>query len=296
MPELALPCLRRLVRIDGARHATVVSAQALASLIPLVVVVAIFTPGKVALFADSGEVESGLTWVSVLVLALATLWLVGAAQRIFQRAYGQEPGGITDAPLRSAYLAGGALWIAIESPLRLALEGAGGVVFAVTLGSATGGVVWLWMPLVLLHVKDWRRLMPGALLFGVLGTSLAITSDIYVPILTARSVERYGLIGIAVTFQSWLLVFTSVILIGAVVARDRNRWRALALDRSPVLHGGRCVARSRVGHLRADSGLLSRAIRSHRHRLHAPAGAARVRIRDRDRRRRVRCGHRGVAP
>jgi uncharacterized BrkB/YihY/UPF0761 family membrane protein len=38
---------------------------------------------------------------------------------------------------------------------------------------------------------------------------------IYAPILTERSVERYGLIGIAFTFQSWLLVFAFVIVLGA---------------------------------------------------------------------------------
>ena len=303
MPDLALRCLRRPVKIQGAQHATALGAQALASLIPLVVVVAVGAPGNAArpervdaLLASSGAVESALTCVGVVILALATLSLAGAVQRIFQRAYGQEPGRVKDAPLRWALLAGLVTFAAIESPLRQAVEGVGGVVLAIALGSASGALLWLGVPLILLRVEAWRRLLPGTLLFGALGASLAVASGIYVPILTERSVERYGLIGIAFTFQSWLLVFAFVIVLGAVVARDRHRWCVPALERSPLLHGLRCVARGRVGHLRADSGLLSRAIRSHRHRLHAPVGAARVRIHARDRRRRLRRGHRGVRP
>jgi hypothetical protein len=142
MPDLALRCLRRPVLIQGAQHATALGAQALASLIPLVVVVAVVAPGNAggservdALLAGSGAVESALTCVGVVILALATLSLAGAVQRIFQRAYGQEPGGITDAPLRSAFLAGLVTFAAIESPLRQALEGVGGVVSRSLLGA-----------------------------------------------------------------------------------------------------------------------------------------------------------------
>jgi hypothetical protein len=59
-----------------------------------------------------------------------------------------------------------------------------------------------------------------------------------VPILTERSVERYGLIGIAFTFQSWLLVFAFVIVLGAVVARDRHRSCVASPSRSS--RGGSC--------------------------------------------------------
>jgi len=302
MPDLELRCLRRPVTSKGARHASVLVAQALGWLIPLLAIVAIFAPGNAGgservhtLFADSGEVESALTWVGMIILALVTLSCAGAVQRVFQRAYGQEPGGIAEAPLRSALLGGLALWMAIESPLRQALDGVGGVLCAIALGSAIGGVFWLWMPLTLLRIKDWRRLLPAALLFGALGASLVV-SGFYIPILTERSVERYGLIGLAFAVQSWLLLFVFVISIGVVGGRDRHRWRPPTLEANPGPHGPRGAARSRIGHLRADSGLLSRAVRSHRRRLHAPAGAARVRICDRDRRPRLRGGHRGAGP
>jgi membrane protein len=250
MGDLALRCLRRFLEIEGTQHATVLGAQAFTSLIPFLVVAAVFAPGDAdlseriidrfglegasaksvgALFANSGEVESTLTVVSVVILVLATLSFTRAMQRMFQRAYEHQSRGIRDAPLGLAWLAGMALWLVIVSPLRQALEDVGGVGFAIVLGTFTGGLLWLWTPIILLPVGDWHRLVPGALVSGVLGALLGVASGIYVPILMAWSAERYGLIGIAFTLQSWLLVFSFVIVIGAVVgavvteARVRQR-------------------------------------------------------------------------
>jgi membrane protein len=59
-----------------------------------------------ALFADSTEVESAVTWVSVVILILATLSFTRAMQRMFQRAYREEPGGRGDIWRAFAWLAG----------------------------------------------------------------------------------------------------------------------------------------------------------------------------------------------
>ena len=238
MQDLALRCARRFVEIEGTQHATVLGAQAFTSLIPFLVVASVFAPGDAdlseriidrfglegasarsvaTLFADSGEVEGTLTVVSVVFLVLATLSFSRALQRMFQRAYGQEPRGIRDAPLGLAWLGGLALWLVIVSPLRQSLEDVGGTGFAIALGTATGGVLWLFTPVILLRARDWRRLAPGALISGVLGALLGVASGLYVPVLMTWSAERYGLIGIAFTLQSWLLVFAFVIVIGAVV-------------------------------------------------------------------------------
>jgi membrane protein len=52
---------------------------------------------------------------------------------------------------------------------------------------------------------------------GLLGALLGVASSIYVPIAMEWSAERYGLIGIAFAFQSWLLVAAFVVVVGAVV-------------------------------------------------------------------------------
>src|SRR5919198_1406252 len=86
--------LRRFLDIEGTLQATVLAAQAFTSLIPFMVVGAAFGPGEgdlsdrvierfdlhggaarsvEALFHDSGEVESAVTWVSCIILVLSAL-------------------------------------------------------------------------------------------------------------------------------------------------------------------------------------------------------------------------------
>ena len=80
-----------------------------------------------------------------------------------------------------------------------------------------GFVIWLITPRILLGAVDWRHLLPGATLSAVLAALLTAASGIYIPIVMTWSAERYGLIGIAFTFQSWLLASAFVIVVGAVV-------------------------------------------------------------------------------
>jgi membrane protein len=224
--------------MEGAQHATVLSAQAFTSLVPFLVVAAVIVPGDAdladriidrfdldgasadsvrRLFADSTEVESAVTWVSVVILILATLSFSRAMQRMFQRAYGVEPQGVADIWRGFVWLAGFAVWIVVASPLRESIEGAGGLLLATIAATATGFVLWLWTPFILLGTGDWRRLVPGAAISGLLGAMIGIASSIYLPIVMDWSAKRYGLIGVAFSLQSWLLVFSFAIVVAAVV-------------------------------------------------------------------------------
>ena len=241
--EFGLRCLRRFVDIEGTLQATVLSAQAFTSLIPFLVVASAFTPGDSdvsdriierfslngeaarsveALFNDKAEVESTITWISVVILVLATLSFTRAMQRIFQRAYGVEPRHWTDMWRGLAWLAGFALWITAAAVLGDALEDVGGFVLALGVSTAIGFVLWLWTPKILLGTMDWRRLAPGALVSAFLAALLSIASAIYVPVLMEWSADKYGLIGIAFSMQSWLLALAFVVVIGAVVGAVVN--------------------------------------------------------------------------
>jgi membrane protein len=236
--DFGLRTLRRFLEIEGAQLATVIAAQAFTSLIPFLVVASAFGPGDEdladriverfglegssarsvhQLFNSSGEVESAVTWVSIVILILATLSFTRAMQRMFQRAYAMTPGGPRDMWRGLLWLVGFGLWIAVSSPLRDALEDLGGLLVALTVSGVTGLVLWLGTPMILLGVRDWRRLLPGAIVSGVLGAVAGVASGIYIPILLKWSAEKYGLIGIAFSMQSWLLVMAFVIVIGAVV-------------------------------------------------------------------------------
>lgn len=236
--DFGLRSLRRFVETEGAQQATVIAAQAFTSLIPFLVVASAVGPGDDdladrivarfglegssassvrALFNSAGEVESAVTWVSVVILVLATLSFTRATQRMFQRAYGFPSRGPRDMWRGLAWLAAFALWITISSPLREELEDIGGLLLALIASGLTGLVLWLATPAILLGISDWRRLLPGAVVSGALGALAGVASGIYIPILLKWSADRYGLIGIAFSIQSWLLVMAFVVVIGAVV-------------------------------------------------------------------------------
>jgi len=241
--EFGLRCLRRFIDIEGTLQATVLSAQAFTSLIPFLVVASAFAPGESdvsdriverfsldgdaarsvdALFNDKAEVESTITWISVVILVLATLSFTRAMQRIFQRAYGVEPGRWTDMWRGLAWLAGFALWIGASSLLSDVFQDVGGVVLAVGVSTLIGFVLWLWTPTILLGTMDWRRLAPGAAVSAFLAALLSLASAIYLPVLMEWSADKYGLIGIAFSIQSWLLTVAFVVVIGAVVGAVVN--------------------------------------------------------------------------
>lgn len=88
---------------------------------------------------------------------------------------------------------------------------------AIAVSVATGFLLWLGTPLVLLRAPDWRRLVPGAAVTAVLVSLFVVASAIYVPILMTWSSNKYGLIGVALSLQSWLVVMGFVVVAGASV-------------------------------------------------------------------------------
>jgi membrane protein len=263
--EFGLRCLRRFLDIEATLQATVLAAQAFTSLIPFLVVASAFAPGESdvsdriverfsldgdaarsvhALFNDKAEVESTVTWISVLILVLATLSFTRAMQRIFQRAYGVEPGHWTDMWRGLAWLAGFALWIAGSSLLRDLFEDVGGFVLAVSVSTLLGFVLWLWTPTILLGNIEWRRLAPGAAVSAFLAALLSLASAIYLPVVMEWSADKYGLIGIAFSMQSWLLAVSFVVVIGAVVGAVVNESFGDRLGRSPAAGDAASLARA----------------------------------------------------
>jgi membrane protein len=230
--------LRRFVEIEGPQQATVLAAQAFTSLIPFLVVVAAFGPGEGdlthrivdrfgldgsteesvrALFNSAGETRSAMPWVGVGILVLASTSFSRAMQRMFERAYRVEPGTLREYWRALAWLAGFALWVVASGPLRTAFDDTGGRLVTVILSGLTGFGLWLATPVVLLRGVKWRALVPGAAVLAVLVPVTGAVSAIYVPVLMAWSSDKYGLIGIALSLQSWLVVMGFVVVTGAVV-------------------------------------------------------------------------------
>jgi membrane protein len=244
--EFGEASVRRFLEVEGTLQATVLAAQAFTSLIPFTVVAAAFGPGEgdigdrivdrfdlsgrtarsvEQLFNSAGEVESAVTWVSIVILVLSALSFTRAMQRMYQRSYETRPGTWKEGWRGLVWLVGVAVWLSVSSPVRASVSDDVGLVIAIAFSTLTGFALWLWTPSILLGgAMGWRHLLPGATVSAVLGALLSVASGIYVPIFMTWSADRYGLIGVAFSLQSWLLAAALVIVIGAVlgaVATDR---------------------------------------------------------------------------
>jgi membrane protein len=232
--------LVRLAEIGGVQRATLLGAQAFTSLIPYLVIASALVPrredesfadvlvdrfdlegraadGVRALFASAGEVESGITFIGIAVLAVSVLSFTRALQSTYERSYGLEPSGMRGLPRNLLWIGALAVWLSLAS-LRGEVEDLFGVVFSVIAALGFAFVLWLGTPMLLIGDRVAPRLLvPGAVVSGVLMTVLVYASAVYMPILIENAATRYGLIGVAFSLQGWLLTFCLVIVAGAVV-------------------------------------------------------------------------------
>ena len=232
--------LVRLAEIGGVERGTVLGAQAFTALIPYLVVTSALVPrsenesfadtlierfdldggaadGVRALFATSGEVESGITFIGIAVLLVTVVSFARALQNTYERSYHLEPSGVAGVPHSLLWIGALALWLSLVS-IRSDIQDWAGPLFAATVSLGFGFALWLWTPIILLGRRVATRLLvPGAVVSGVLMTVLFYASAIYMPVLIGAAARRYGLIGIAFSLQGWLLTLSLVIVAGAVV-------------------------------------------------------------------------------
>jgi membrane protein len=234
-----------LVRVQIFDRAMTLAAQAFTSLFPILILVgAVFGADQVARFAtlarlpqsaahlfDEALRDGGLSTFGVVGIVVVVLSSTGFA-RALARAYG----GVWEVPR----LPRGprAAWRWLLAVLMVA---------ALLIGSRLSGVLTaelprprLWsgalllvadcavavvLPVLLLrHTVPARMLVPGGLAFGLVMLAVRPAGGIYLPLALQTSYDRYGTIGLAFTYISWLYVMAFCLLLtavlGRVIARD----------------------------------------------------------------------------
>lgn len=234
LTDFGVRAARRFVQIEGAQQATVLAAQAFTSLIPFLVVGAAFGPGDgdladriverfglegksadsvEALFNSSGDVTSAITWVGVIILILATLSFSRAMHKMSSGRIRFRPRAAR--PLARLRMAG--RFRRLDRALGAAARDVPGRGRPLALGGHHHGHRRGAVAGHPAHPAGHDRVAPadpgGARLGRARGDSER-ASAIYVPILMTWSADRYGLIGIAFSIQSWLVV---------IGFRDRDR-------------------------------------------------------------------------
>lgn len=173
------------------------------------------------LFATPDTVRSGITLVTVVVVAYSVVSCGGVLQRMYLAAWRLGASGqgrfLLDMRTRAVWACGfvfylgatyaqpdtsGAWWSTLRDIARPAI--------------AVG--FFAWTPYVLLGRRvSARRLLPSALISAVaLGVATAV-APLYIPHLASTSAERYGLVGFTFAFLTWLFAQGVLIATAAVI-------------------------------------------------------------------------------
>jgi membrane protein len=256
---LAGECAERTIELRPLERALALSSKAFVAIIPFAMVSASISPasrrggfaegvidrfdleGTSAdavrrLFATPEEVQGGVTAVGVIVLLASVFSLARSLGRLYEEAWHLPP-------LRGAELWRGLVWVLVMGgwvafvlPLRDALVDATGSVLSTLVILATGTLLWLLTPYLLLAGRVRRpRLLTTGLVTAALLLLYSAASEIYLPRTLETSAERYGLVGVAFALLSWLVGFFLAIIVGAAIGAvaGEKGTRAAPTSRQP---------------------------------------------------------------
>lgn len=235
----------RFVAVQGIDRAMAIAAQSYSAFLPLVIVYSSTLPrGENENFADvlvnrfelkdaaaesvrqafapSGEVESSLTMLGVVLLLVSTLSFTRGLQRMYEGAFGLPTLGMRNTPRAIVWLLVIGVVVALRPIVTEPLSG-----WLLTAGTLTmSTLLWLVTPYLLLgrRVRP-LRLLPSAFLAAVGMAGIGIWSVLFMPHTLSSSAEQYGVIGIGFAMLTWFVAVASVIVVattgGATIA---ERW------------------------------------------------------------------------
>ncbi|MBO1333547.1 YhjD/YihY/BrkB family envelope integrity protein [Streptomyces sp. VRA16 Mangrove soil] len=252
---------RQMVAVNLLDSATRLAAQTFLTALPVLFVVAAFTPASVRqhlldslrgmlgldgasadqvrqVFGAQDDATRNATGViGVLVLLASATACSRALQRVCERAWHLPPGKFSIVAWR--WLAWLAVWFVALVMQGLLRDGFGaGLWLGLPLCLVTSTALWWWTQHLLLGGRmTWLPLLPGALLTGIGAVGLTVASRIYIPRTLDRSLAQFGPFGLVFTLLSWLIVLFTVVCVGIsagyVIAHERLPARLLRVPQDP---------------------------------------------------------------
>jgi membrane protein len=253
----AIPGVRRvlaeLVRVEFIDRSLVVAAQSLFALIPLLVVVAAFTPNvvedsvldqvtDVMAIEDAGlafmeqsvsseQVRTQTGLAGVLLVVVSATSFARSMQRLFEKIW-ERPhlGGISGARVSLLWIAGCVAYLQI---LAVALGSfttiPGAPIWRLCSQVVASTLLWWWSAYVLLQRREpWSALLPGAVLAAVGLAVLTRASQVLMPPYVTSSVNQFGPLGVIFAASTWLLCFGGILVVSGVLGR--------VLSDQPLVH------------------------------------------------------------
>ena len=243
-----VPGLRRLVndlvRVEVIDRAMVIAAQGLLALVPLLIVLAAFLPHDLGIFLverfssatgvgpnETESVRGTLTTDQVrtqmgaagLVLTLLSATSFGRSiQRMYERVWQRRHvGGIAGARRCLFWLTAWLVLIQLVGLLGKVLgHGETGSVMRLIVQMVSGTLLWWWTSHVLLVGREtWRRLLPGAVITGIVTVLYSSASSLVMPRYAATSASQLGSLGLVLAATTWLIGFAFILVVAAVLGR-----------------------------------------------------------------------------
>jgi membrane protein len=233
--ELFRDWIARFFKVSAFDRAMSISAYAYTALFPLLIVGAAVLPrsgnksfadllieefeltGSTAqavklAFVPTGQVESSVTLLGVLLLLYSMLSFSRGLQRLYEAAYELPTLGMRNTPRALVWL----IFLALVMTLRPLVTNPFGGWARVAVTVALGVGIWLITPYLLLGRRlAWRRLMPTALLSAIGMAGVGIWSVLWMPRTIAASAQQFGVIGIGFALMSWMFAASTVLVIAA---------------------------------------------------------------------------------
>ena len=277
-----VPAVRRLVsellRVEVVDRSMALAAQALLALVPLLVVAAAYLPEAAIEAAyerlqavtgirsvqtsqlaqtmstgvDVGRVRAQVGFVGVVITVFSATSYSRATQRAYEKVWAlPNLGGWAGRRRAFVWLLGwlaGMQVVAVAGRLLAGGSGAFSDVAGVAVRAVLMALLWWWsLHFLLTNRVRWRALVPAAALTGVAAVVYAAGSALVMPRYAASSAEEFGAFGLVLTLATWLVGFSGVQIVSAVIGRVVAEDRALGE-----------LTRHTVATLRAEAAKLRR--------------------------------------
>jgi membrane protein len=231
--SFARDSLARFLSVQGVDRAMALGAQAYTALFPLLIVYGALLPSdrdfadslidRLGLtgtsaatvreaFASSGEVQSGLTVLGIVVLLYSALAFTRGLQRLYEGTFRLPTLGMRNTRWALLWLGVVCVFSAVHPLLLGPLRGLADTAVSLTLS----GVIWLTTPYLLLGRRvSWERLAPVAVLSTIGMTGAGIWSVIWMPQAIHSSSREFGVIGVGFALLTWLVAIAGVLVAAA---------------------------------------------------------------------------------